>query len=407
MSSSAWAPAPSLSRAERARPSLAVSEAALSPPRAERASAWPDEFGLIPARREERADARAALFRLHAELFVNAPSRDRETIRSFEALALGFMPRLDLENLTALARQLAPCEDTPAPVLAYLVQRSAATRTLVLTLAPTIPAAVADLFIGENPAGAAALARHPRLDRAAQQRLAVMEEAGVDAALAGNAAIALSEPVLRQLLARSALHPEIGRALLGRPDLTVWDEASLYCAADPVQRARIVERIESSAHVQRPRLPARLSAAEADALLQCAQAGDVLAFEADLNEALGLDPETPWHLLQPERQELLALAFAVLGIEEDTAIRIFLTLHPTLSHSVRSVFALTDAFRAVAPAPALAILEAVFDQTITRTGLRPPATRLLALESEAPAPVPAALLRAPVAPEAEPQRLAS
>jgi hypothetical protein len=359
---------------------------------------------LIAQRREERPDARATLFRLHVELFVNAPSRDRETIRSFEALALGFMPRLDLANLTPLAQQLAPCEDTPAAVLAYLVQRSAAMRALVLALAPAIPAEIADLLIGEGLPGAVALASHPRLSASAQQRLTVMEEAAVDEALARNVAVALSEPVLRRLLARAAEHPGIARALLTRPDLALVDEVSLYCAADPVRRAAMIGKIEASALFHRTGLPARLSGPEVEALLARAHAGDVMGLEASLNEVLGFAPETTWHLLQPERRELLTLAFLVLGLDEENAIGIFLTLHPALSHSVRAVFALTDVFRAVAPSTALVILEAVFDQSITRTGLRPAVTRLLALESNA---APAMLLRPTLPVRDEPQRLAS
>lgn len=370
-------------------------------------SAWPDEFGLVPLRRALRADSRATLFRLHTELFVNAPTRDGESIRSFEALALGFMPRLDLGSLVALARMLAPCADTPATVLAYLIQRAHETRRLVLSLAPRLPTLVSDLLIGEGPSGAVALAARAELDVTTQERLVVMENAAVDEALARNAGLSLAESVLRRLIARAADNLDLGRILLARGDLALADEACLYPAADAARRERIREALEASAPFQRTSLPARASDAEVASLLTSAEAADVVGLEAELNAALGLDPDTAWHLLRPERHELLALGLLVLGLTEAQGVRAFLTLHPTLSHSVRAVFDLTAAFRAVAPTTALVLIEAVLERGIARTGHRPAGPRLVAADASVTPTASGGASRAPVAAEPELQRLAS
>ncbi|HEX2555836.1 MAG TPA: hypothetical protein VHL98_19220 [Microvirga sp.] len=303
-----------------------------------------------------RADARIRLFAMHVELFVNAPSRDRETVRAFEALALGFMPRLDAATLASAARLLAPCNDTPASVLAYLFQRSADTRDAVLDLAPTLPPLVADLMIGTGRA--AGLAARPGLDAWTQDRLLVMEDPVVDARLAANPHITLTETVLRRLIARAAERPALARTLLAREDIALADEAALYLAADAGRRLLIRERIEASATFQRRSL-VRLPQAEAVALAARAAEGDVAAFEAALSQAFGLAGAPPWRLLRPERQDLLALALAALGIEEQAAMRIFLTLHPVVAHPVRSVFRLAESFRSVPQATARVLVEAI------------------------------------------------
>src|ERR1044072_6031395 len=81
-------------------------------------------------------DAWTTLLTVNAQMFVAAPTRDRETIRTFESLALGFLPRVDHAALVALARLLAPCEDTPTSILDHLIGHSSETRDIVFGLSP-------------------------------------------------------------------------------------------------------------------------------------------------------------------------------------------------------------------------------------------------------------------------------
>src|SRR5687768_2132679 len=92
---------------------------------------WPDLSGLGSAEADGR-DARARLLKITAEMFVAAPSRDREAVETFESLALGFLPTIDSETLAEIARILAPCPDTPDSVRAYLLVRSPRSRDVVI-----------------------------------------------------------------------------------------------------------------------------------------------------------------------------------------------------------------------------------------------------------------------------------
>ena len=367
-------------------------------------SAWPEMLGSATVEREQRADARMRLFDLHVELFVNAPARDRETIRAFEALALGFMPQLGAAALAKAARVLAPCEDTPPAVLGYLFRRSAETRSAVLDLAPALPPLVADLLIGCG--SARDLAGRPGLDPWTQERLLVMEDPRVEDALAANSLTALGEGALRHLIDRAAARPSLGRILLARADLGIVDEAALYLFADPARQRLVRDRIEASAVFQRRTLP-RLSQEETDILVGHAGAGEIAAFQAKLASALSFAEPVAWHFLRSDRHDLLALALAACGMEESAAVRIFLTLHPAISHPVRSVFGLTETIRSVPQATARILVEFIMRQRVDQQE-RDDASRHAPINAPAgmPASSPAAVAPTERLQREEPRRLA-
>ncbi len=319
-------------------------------------TAWPDLSDLSTP---GTAEARAALFRLHVELFVGAPARDGETLASFEAIALGYLPRVDDETRVAVAGLLASCPDTPASVLAFLVARSRETRRIVAAGAPALPREAVDHLLAD-PESQVALARRPDLDPAAVARLIALYDPAVDAALAGNPALDPLDAAFATLLQRARGDAALARALLARGDLTIMDEAALYLAAGPDRQAGIRERVAATALYQRS-LPFRASAAARLRLLVAAGRGDVAALEAELAAGLGLPAEPAWRSLQAGRHELIALALRALGLDEEDAVRILLTIHPVIAHSGERVFALVRSMRAIARPIALALLEAVLD----------------------------------------------
>lgn len=335
-------------------------------------SAWPDLWGLAQPQRDP-SDLRATLLRLHAELFVEAPVRDAETVRSFEALALGFLPLVGAETLQTIARLAAPCVDTPASILTYLVHRSTETRDAVVRLAPRLPAQAVDLLLGTAD-GRLALAHRPDLDRRPIELLLVMGDNAIEDALAANPSLAAADAAFVELIHRAQLRPSLARILLMRPDLTLADRCSLYLAADPDTRSRIREQMAASPLVQPPPLLSRLTG-RTEELLALAEAGDVRGVEGWLTGTLGLPSSTRWSILEAERHDILALALRVLGVAEEDAVRVFLTLHPALAHSVATVFGLVRTFRTTLRPIALALVEAILGTRVVldRSGQHQPA----------------------------------
>jgi hypothetical protein len=336
-------------------------------------SAWPDLWDIALSERAP-ADARATLLTVQAELFASAPVRDREAIASFEAIALGFLPLIDPQTRRSVARLIAPCPDTPGTVLAYLTRASAETRTIVVALAPILPPGAVEILLG-SAEGRVLLAVRTDLDAATAERLVSVREGPVDQALAYNRGLDSTDPVMAELLDRARRDPALGRALLKRSDLAVFDEASLFLVADAQQRARIRHRVAGSAFFQRSQLPPRPSEGEVDTLLRLAAGRDVLAFESALTLRLGLPASVEWSLLADRRRDLLALGLLACGLAEEDATRVFLTLHPALSHSVSKVFGLVHLFREVTRSVAVALVEAVLGASAAaeRTGHHVPA----------------------------------
>jgi hypothetical protein len=336
-------------------------------------SGWADLWGA-PSAAHDGADSRAALLRLQAELFVAAPARDRETIRIFEAMALGFAPRVDTATLTAVARLVSPCADTPGAILETLAERAQETRALIVMQAPHLPQPVIDLALA-CPKERPLLAARPDLEEHTVHRLLALADGESDEALAANGRLRCWAAAYVLLLERAREQPALARILLARQDLTWVDEASLYLAADANTRARIRSRIASSALLRRRQLPFRVDERFLQSLLAAAFTGDIERFEAYLTEAFGQRPDTRWRVLEPDRQELLALALRALGVLEEDATRIFLTIHPALSHSVARVFALVRTMREVARQTALALTEAIIGATseFDRPGRHQPA----------------------------------
>jgi hypothetical protein len=329
-------------------------------------SAGPDPWSsALPSSDPE---ARSALLRLQAEMFAGARGRDRETVEAFEAMTLGFLPRVDPATLAAVARLVAPCPDTPDSVLVALAQGSSEAQGLLAREAPRLPPEVVDLLLGTE-SGRPSLAARPDLDARTIGRLLVLNEDAVDLALAANPALDPTQSSFAVLIERARERPALAHALLTRRDLTLSDEAALYLHADAERRAEIRHRIAASALFHRSPAP-RLRGRDAERLIALAREGDVPAFEDGLTAALRLPPATAWRLLESGRAELLALALAALGMDEEDAMRIFLTLHPALAHSVATVFALARVVRQVPRPIALALVEAVLgsmsDGTPTR-----------------------------------------
>ncbi|MGO4572834.1 hypothetical protein [Microvirga sp. 2TAF3] len=318
---------------------------------------WPDlsGLGLTDAR---NPDARAALLTVNAEMFVAAPTRDREIIETFETLALGFLPRMDHDTLVTVARILAPCEDTPASILDHLVRHSPETRDIVLGQTAYLPSTLVIKLLGTEE-GRLRLAFHPSLDPATIDNLLVLHESAVEDALAANRCIAPTSPALKELVRRARDRLPLGAILLARENLTLADEAALYLAADAQRRVRIQDRIASSTGIQRATLPFNLTEHEIAAFFAASKAGDIRHLEALLTYALGFPASADWRILATGRHHLLPLALKALGFIEKEAMRIFLTLHPALNHSLSYVTSLTRVVRDVPSPVALALVEAI------------------------------------------------
>jgi hypothetical protein len=318
---------------------------------------WPDLSSIDDAEASSQ-DARAALLKVNAEMFVAAPARDREIIETFETLALGFLPAVDHAVLIEIARILAPCDDTPAAILDFLSQHSPEARGIVLKSAAHLPVACNDTGLGTRD-GRLQLASRPTLDRITAERLLALHEDDVDDRLAGNPAFVPTEPSFTDLVRRAQSRPPLAAILFARADLPLADEAMLYLTAPRERRTRIRTKVAGAVAHQRVRLSFMLTEHHVAELFVAARHGDVRQFEEMLTAAFAFPRTTEWRCLQADRRELLALALRALGLCDKEATRIFLTLHPVLCRPLSAVKELVRVVREVPGPVALALVEAI------------------------------------------------
>src|SRR3712207_6691043 len=159
------------------------------------------------------SDARAALLKVNADMFVAAPARDRESIETFETLVLGFLPKTDPATLLDLARILAPCPDTPASVLEYLARHSPAAREILQHRVTRLQPAFSTRQLA-TPEGRLSLASQPDLDTTTIHKLLALRECAVEDALAKNPAFAPDTALFTDLLRRARQRPVLASVLI-------------------------------------------------------------------------------------------------------------------------------------------------------------------------------------------------
>jgi hypothetical protein len=331
-------------------------------------SVWPDLSCLASLSRDQNLDMRPVLLRVHTDFFVAAPARDRTTIKAFEALALGFLPRVDDATATVVAKKLAPIADTPQAVVEALIRRGGETARAILDSGK--PIRTPPEHQHEAPPAVPGSSATPEPPADPLEQLARRNDA-LDLALARDRDVRLGRPVLQELVDRGRDRPDLARALLTRTELSTLDEAILYLHADEPRREQIRSKLEPLTAFTDSGLATRHADQDAvDALLGFASAGDTSAFGEQLATMIGLAVVPAWLFHVETRRELLALALVAAGVADEDRIRILLTLSPEIAHSVRWVFRLTELARTVRPAVAVHLLEAVMGITIDNRRIR-------------------------------------
>ncbi|WP_457094356.1 DUF2336 domain-containing protein [Microvirga sp. P5_D2] len=304
------------------------------------------------------ADACAALLKLNAEMFVAAPARDRDSIETFEALALGFLPKADHATLLDIARILRNCEDTPQSVRDYLTRISADIRAVMQHPAPGVLDTV-DARLLASAGGRLQLALRPDIDTAIAERILALREAASEDALAANPAFTPAAPGFASLVSRAVDRASLAEILLAREDLSLAQEAQLYLTASETRRALIRQRITDALTRKKAIITFATTRHDVDALVDASRHGDVARVEALLTSSFGFSAPTQWRVLKLGRHRLLALALKALDVPEREATAICLTLHPALSYPLSAIRALVREMRDVPGPVALALVEAI------------------------------------------------
>lgn len=274
----------------------------------------PDLAGLASLAQRPGHELRPLLLTLHAQAFAAAGIRDTRAVATFEALACGLIPLVTTDVLSEVAVLLATVPDAPDSVIRLLDRH-------LFTPDPT------------------AQSSEVGIERGSIAGLVARERADIDLSLVANLSLRLDGHVLATLVGRACASDELARRLLARPELSTFDRATLYRAADAGTRDTIRDDLAlllaASARPPRP-----LSAVRRTRLIRSADRADARRLLRAVGAGLRLDPAPVWRLGVPEEAEFLALALTALDVPAEECGRIFLTVDPDLARSVKTVFRL-------------------------------------------------------------------
>jgi hypothetical protein len=295
----------------------------------------PDLAGLAMLARSGDRELRPVLLTLHTRAFVSA-ARDRRSIATYEALALGLIPLVPDDVVADIWAMLRQVPEAPARVMALLGERRSARSVL-------------------DPISRARAAGLTRLDVA---DLVILADAGVDLALACNPAAPLDAHARNELVTRATRNGDLARALLARSELSAVEKGDLFAfATEAAERDRIREELEIAGAAARAPLPS-LSTWRRTRLLRAAAKADMPALLTELGRALGLAPTPEWRLDEAIEAELFALALVAAGLPVEDCVRVLLTADPRIASSVPAVFRLRQVCRSTSRAVAWRLLGA-------------------------------------------------
>ncbi|WP_019903047.1 DUF2336 domain-containing protein [Methylobacterium sp. 77] len=319
----------------------------------------PDFSGLIELSRLGDLDLKPVILRVQTDLFLTATAHDRKSVEAFQSLAGGLIPIVDDETALIVARKLAPFPATPQPVLAILAARGVEIRDIVIAQAPSLSAMVIEAALSGGSDIATAIARRSDLSRSLIDEMVARDVAAIDLALAENWQISLQGGTIGLLVNRARTTPDLAQALLARPDLAPGDLGPLFLYADEDLREAIGRAIGARAALRpSPPLPREAGAV----LTGFSGRRDVAGFVAALAEMLGLQRGFLATTADPSRRyELLTLSLRAVGLHEEEAVYVFLTLNETVARSVDRVFDLVKLFRTIPRSAARDLLGAVLD----------------------------------------------
>ncbi|MBY6241603.1 DUF2336 domain-containing protein [Methylosinus sp. Sm6] len=279
----------------------------------------------MPHGESERRLADAALLRATVDQFLMRPTHRPIDLDQFEKLACGLVQLLDAESVADCAGDLCGHAETPAAVIAALLEKGGRSARIVFERAAALHPGLVRVTAEHGPAElAAAIARRETLDRKIVAALASRGESEVLCALAANRRIHLDQAARRALVQMGRDDLKLARVLLDRDDLSL-DAEPLFLAADTHERRAIVREASARAlaSVGSDAL-ARAPAQIAGRIRECALARDAEALAAVLAEGLDCRKARARAILADPGGEALALALLALGVDEDAAIRIFL-----------------------------------------------------------------------------------
>jgi uncharacterized protein (DUF2336 family) len=273
--------------------------------------------------RRPGVDMRQTLLRVATDLYCDVPGHGPADRERFASLALSLLDFADAATRKAIAGKLAPRADAPPELMRRL--RADADVTVgasVVATAALDEEALGDVAVQGGAAEAVAVARRRDLTPVLISLLAAHPSRAVVEELLDNPAAPIAGDTLIRLIARARCQTALAPLLFGRPGIAPALFAPLYMLAPDGLRAEIRAALEEATLPVQPPIATEWMAGFDAAVV----AADRTAARGVLGSALRIGDEAAANLIDDPTGEVLAMAFAALGLKTAPAVAALIIL---------------------------------------------------------------------------------
>ncbi len=313
----------------------------------------------ISAEPSAEAERRQTVIRVMTDLFIHDDGNlsDRERSLHEDVLA-GLIGEAGMTMRIEVAERFANLRYAPKKVVRFLARDDIAVARTILTHSPALSDAdLVDVVNNATTEHRVAIASRPRVDHDLISALIIGGEDDVFEAIARNPGARIDEVSLTRIAARSQHNAGLAEALTTREDLNAGALSGLFWSVSATMREKIIDLVSPAAEIAGglERAPIRIgsetereTALAGLASLLTARKKD--AFQHIMAQLLGISPALMGQIMRDTEGEPFAIACKAAGFRSESFTTLLLLYNPTVSESIKRVFALSELYERISPA---------------------------------------------------------
>jgi uncharacterized protein (DUF2336 family) len=313
----------------------------------------------IDASRSGEAERRQTVIRVMTDLFIHDDGNLSDRERSLhEDVLEGLIGEAGMTLRKEVAERFANLRYAPKKVVQFLASDDIAVARTILTHSPALSDAdLVDVVNNATTEHRVAIASRPHVDNSLISALIIAGEDDVFEAIARNPGAKMDEVSLTRIAARSQHNAGLAEALTTREDLKAGALSGLFWSVSATMREKIIDLVSPAAEFSGglERAPIRLSS---DAERETALAGlaSLLtarkkdAFQHIMAQLLGISHALMGQIMSDTEGEPFAIACKAAGFRSESFTTLLLLYNPTVSESIKRVFALSELYERISPA---------------------------------------------------------
>ncbi len=299
------------------------------------------------------AERRQTVIRVMTDLFVFDEGNMTEKERTLHGEVLaGLVGEAGLVMRSEVAERLATVRYAPKKVVLSLAKDDISAAHTILAHSPALSNEdLVDIAQTETIDHRIAIAGRPRLESSLVSALIISGEDAVFEAIARNSGAILNEATLSRIAARSLNNAGLAEALTTREDLNADVLSGLFWTASPAMREKIMDLVSPAAGsgARLAHAPIRISSeieqlSAQEGLASLLISRKIKDFQRIMSQLLSVSNVLIERIMADPEGEPFAVACKAMGFSSETFTTLLLLYNPTVSESIKRVFALNELY---------------------------------------------------------------